>query len=98
MDSLDDPERNPADEPADPMHQAMDETLVTVERQHLIRRAIELLPDQCRLLIKELFYRDDPAPYTEISRQLGMPVASIGPTRGRCLDKLKEALKKNGFF
>jgi DNA-directed RNA polymerase specialized sigma24 family protein len=72
--------------------------LLSLERQHLVRQAIALLPGQCRRLLEQLFYRDLPTPYTEISRQLGMPVASIGPTRARCLNKLKASLKKIGFF
>ncbi|MEK7831832.1 MAG: sigma-70 family RNA polymerase sigma factor, partial [Acidobacteriota bacterium] len=67
-------------------------------RQHLVRRAVELLPEQCRRMIEQLLFPDEPLPYAEISRQLGMPVASIGPTRARCLDKLKSALQKIGFF
>jgi hypothetical protein len=30
--------------------------------------------------------------YTDLSDELGMPVGSIGPTRGRCLDKLRTLL------
>lgn len=30
--------------------------------------------------------------YAVVSRMLGMPVGSIGPTRGRCLAKLRLAL------
>jgi hypothetical protein len=29
-------------------------------------------------------------PYAEISVKLGIPVGSIGPTRSRCLDKLRD--------
>jgi len=32
---------------------------------------------------------DAPLPYAEISARLGIPVGSIGPTRSRCLDKLR---------
>jgi hypothetical protein len=32
---------------------------------------------------------DPPVPYTEISARLGIPVSSIGPTRGRCLDQIR---------
>lgn len=97
-DSLDDPERNPANELADQSHQLMDESLLLLERQHLIRRAVENLSEQCRHLIEHLFYRDDPTPYAEISQRLDMPVASIGPTRARCLEKLKASLNKIGFL
>jgi DNA-directed RNA polymerase specialized sigma24 family protein len=30
--------------------------------------------------------------YQEISQEIGMPVASIGPNRARCLEKLKKIL------
>jgi len=44
---------------------------------------------------------DPPVPYAEISARLGIPVGSIGPTRRRCLDKLRRdpaiaALMSNG--
>jgi hypothetical protein len=35
---------------------------------------------------------DPPVPYAEISARLGIPVGSIGPTRGRCLDKMRRHL------
>ncbi len=81
----------------DPAQQPAEEQILTIERQHLIRRAVSLLSPQCRRLIEQLFYRDQPPSYAEIGQKLSMPVASIGPTRGRCLAKLKEVLKKIGF-
>jgi hypothetical protein len=32
---------------------------------------------------------DPPVPYAEISETLGVPIGSIGPIRGRCLEKLR---------
>ena len=43
----------------------------------------------CQRLIA-LLVADPPAPYAEISARLGIPVGSIGPTRRRCLDKLRQ--------
>lgn len=97
-DSLDDPEQEKTLDLADETTPLADDSLLAIERQHFIRRAVESLPEQCRRLIEQLFFPDEPLPYAEISRQLGMPVASIGPTRARCLDKLKSALQKIGFF
>ena len=34
--------------------------------------------------------------YTVIANDLGMPVGSIGPTRGRCLEKLRVELVRTG--
>jgi RNA polymerase sigma factor (sigma-70 family) len=68
-----------------------------LERQHLLRRAIEQLGARCRDLINYLFYREEPLSYTEIGRRMRMPIASIGPTRSRCLEKLKLNLEKIGL-
>jgi hypothetical protein len=32
---------------------------------------------------------DPPVPYAEISARLGIPIGSIGPTRSRCLDRMR---------
>jgi hypothetical protein len=36
-----------------------------------------------------MLIEDPPLPYAEISARLGIPVGSIGPTRRRCLRKLR---------
>ncbi len=69
-----------------------DEELVRIERHEELRRAVSMLPDRSRELIELLFFAEDRPSYEEISRRLGMPVSSIGPTRGRCLEKLRELL------
>lgn len=74
-----------------------DELVQTLEEQHLVRQAIQRLDDRCRALLTYLFYEKEEWSYERISRQLGMPVASIGPTRGRCLEKLKRILRKWGI-
>jgi RNA polymerase sigma factor (sigma-70 family) len=83
---------------ADHTQLAQDESLLLLERQHLLRRTVAAMPTPCNTLLTELFYREDPLPYAEISRQLSIPIASIGPTRARCLSKLRAELKKNKFF
>ena len=50
------------------------------------------LPSQWQQLM-DLLMADPPVPYAEISDQLGLPVGSIGPTRGRCLAKLRVLLE-----
>ena len=44
-------------------------------------------PEERHLML--LLIADPPVPYSQISRELGIPVGSIGPTRARCLDKLR---------
>ena len=69
-----------------------------MEKQQHVHTAIDQLPVPCRGLLNKLFYSKEPASYEEISRVLGMPVASIGPTRGRCLAKLRNILEKSGVL
>jgi len=80
-------------EPVD-LRPLADEEQVMLELQHRVRTAVELLPERCRLLLELLFYEDEPASYAEISRRLGMPADSIGPTRARCLAKLRQLMQE----
>ena len=61
------------------------------EQQVLVRRAVAALPAQQQALLGLLVASPAPS-YAQISARLGMPVGSIGPTRGRCLAKLRLAL------
>lgn len=70
-----------------------DEQRILLEQQQAIRQAVSSLPERCRSLLTMLFYKKDELSYTEIARQMDMPVASIGPTRARCLEKLKKLLQ-----
>ncbi|HEY8651998.1 MAG TPA: sigma-70 family RNA polymerase sigma factor, partial [Dermatophilaceae bacterium] len=45
----------------------------------------------CRALMRVIAFADRPD-YAQIADSLGMPVGSIGPTRGRCLAKLHDIL------
>ena len=62
--------------------------LLAAERQAAFREAFRQLPPCCQRLIAQLI-ADPPARYADISATLGIPVSSIGPVRGRCLDKLR---------
>jgi RNA polymerase sigma factor (sigma-70 family) len=73
-------------------HQAdVDEALLADERAVDVRRALGSLPDRWQRLLGMLM-ADPPKPYTEISEELGLPIGSIGPMRGRCLQKLRVLL------
>ena len=54
-------------------------------------RAVEGLNERCRRLLRIIAFEKRPD-YARISTELGMPVGWIGPTRGRCLEKLRVAL------
>jgi RNA polymerase sigma factor (sigma-70 family) len=61
------------------------------ERDQALWRHVRELPERCRQLLALVAMVDRPD-YAVVSRTLGMPVGSIGPTRGRCLAKLRLAL------
>jgi RNA polymerase sigma factor (sigma-70 family) len=86
----------PDDEPVDPQPLPEDEVLA-LERQHLLRTALSQLPAHCRRLIDGLFSEADPASYQALARELGIPVNSLGPTRARCLARLRQALETLGY-
>jgi RNA polymerase sigma factor (sigma-70 family) len=65
-----------------------EEELLVAERHAALREAFRDLPPGERQLIL-LLIEDPPVPYAQISARLGIPVGSIGPTRRRCLDKLR---------
>jgi len=67
---------------------AADAWLLAQERQIALRAAFGGLPESCRRLL-EMLFADPPTPYLQISAALGMAVGAIGPTRQRCLDRLR---------
>lgn len=72
---------------ADPTQDVESEVIGGQTRRTLWRH-VEQLPDRCRTLLRVIAFADRPD-YAELARSLGMPQGSIGPTRGRCLAKLR---------
>jgi RNA polymerase sigma factor (sigma-70 family) len=69
----------------------MEEQTVDHERCQRLWWNVQRLPPQCRRLLRIVAFVDRPD-YREVSQALAMPRGSIGPTRGRCLSKLRELL------
>jgi len=65
-----------------------EQELLAAERHAVLRDAFTCLSPSRQKLMAMLI-EDPPVPYTEISARLGIPISSIGPTRGRCLDQLR---------
>jgi RNA polymerase sigma factor (sigma-70 family) len=65
--------------------------LLSDERRRLWGH-VEALPPRCRRLIAVIAFSPRPD-YAALAADLGMPVGSIGPTRGRCLAKLRARLQ-----
>ncbi len=62
--------------------------LLRAERHQALRDGLaQLKPEEYRLMA--LLIADPPLTYAEIAKRLGISVGSIGPTRGRCLTKLR---------
>jgi len=78
--------------PLDDDHLAAEDRIAWIENEHLVERAMLDLSERCRLLIDMLYLDPSQLSYVAIARQLGMPVSSIGPTRARCLEKLRKLL------
>lgn len=67
-----------------------EEALSDLQQLHRLRLGLDKLDERCRDLLTLLFADDEDRPgYDEVARRLAMPVGSIGPTRSRCLGKLR---------
>ncbi len=76
-----------ADEESDPL----DAALLREEQARMVRVAAERLSPRCQRLLGVLM-DDDDLPYKRIAELLNMPIGSIGPTRGRCLEHLRQIM------
>ena len=65
-----------------------EDELLLAERHAALRAAVSDLPSGYRELIV-LLTADPPVSYAEISARLGIPIGSIGPSRSRCLARLR---------
>jgi DNA-directed RNA polymerase specialized sigma24 family protein len=64
--------------------------LIAEAERSALRLAFADLPERCRRLLGMLF-ADPPPAYTQVSAAMEMPVGAIGPTRQRCLDRLRRS-------
>jgi RNA polymerase sigma factor (sigma-70 family) len=68
------------------------ERLLADERDQALWRNVQRLPERCRQLLRIVAHVPRPD-YASVAKAMEMPVGSIGPTRGRCLAKLREMLR-----
>jgi RNA polymerase sigma factor (sigma-70 family) len=89
--------RRQTTEPDDTLADVADEApeaatdLITDERDRVLWRTFHQLSERCRELLRIVAMVDRPD-YGVVGEALGMPHGSIGPTRGRCLAKLRALL------
>jgi RNA polymerase sigma factor (sigma-70 family) len=84
------------DEPLDPAG-TLEDIRLLAERYQQLRDAVEELPARCRSLIEILYLDVKKYNYEQINEKLGIPVASIGPIRARCLNRLRKILNERGI-
>jgi RNA polymerase sigma factor (sigma-70 family) len=71
--------------------ESVEDAVLRATSDHRLWQHVEGLPERCRALLRVIAFADRPD-YAELAQALGMPQGSIGPTRGRCLAKLRLAL------
>jgi len=78
-----------------PRQRSAESDVVEADRRSRLWNAVDGLPDRCRRLLRVVAFENRPD-YASLASDLGMPIGSIGPTRGRCLAKLRVALIEAG--
>ena len=71
------------------------EEIVTRYEEHRhLQGALKQLGERCRRLLHYLYQDPDQPAYSDIALRLNMAVGSIGPTRARCLERLRSLLEE----
>lgn len=74
-----------------PRQRSAEAEAVESDERERLWEVVDTLPERCRRLLRIVAFENRPD-YTQVAQTLDMPVGSIGPTRGRCLAKLRVAL------
>jgi len=82
---------------ADPALAPIDASSMAEVELTALRAAWGRLQPRCRRLLS-LLMADDAPGYSELSTLLQMPVGSIGPTRGRCVEHLRRLVAEEGLL
>lgn len=67
------------------------------QEEQMLREALSSLSPQCHRLVELLFLETPSRPYSEVARELGLAVGSIGFTRQKCVERLRRKLDELGF-
>jgi len=81
---------------ADPASTELDSALLEDERDVELWASFAKLPERCQQLLRVLMAVDRPV-YAEVSAAFDMPIGSIGPTRMRCLERLRKLVAESGY-
>ncbi len=78
-----------------PHEDSPEAAVVLTDEQARLWESLGSLPERCQKLLRIVAMEPRPD-YARIAGELKMPIGSIGPTRGRCLDKLRHELERTG--
>jgi RNA polymerase sigma factor (sigma-70 family) len=71
-------------------------TTIRADAAEVLWRAVSTLSERCQRLLRIVAFSERPD-YVAVSEAMSMPMGSIGPTRARCLAKLRERLEASGW-
>jgi RNA polymerase sigma factor (sigma-70 family) len=71
-----------------------EEQIIIDDQRRTLWGAISQLSPRCQELLRIVAFVPRPD-YPAVAAKLGMPTGSVGPTRGRCLAKLRDLLASN---
>lgn len=66
----------------------------TWNERNWVVEAVLALDGPCRELLSEMYLSPITVSYDDLAVRLGRPRGSLGPARGRCLDKLRAQLRR----
>lgn len=76
---------------------APDAALLAAERRAAVQGAMVKLSARDRAFLGRVFHEAEPS-YAEIGGELGIPIGSIGPTRGRVLERMRRNAQLAGLL
>ena len=79
-----------------PAHESAEQTAATQDASGRLWLAVGRLDERCQRLLRVVAFEDRPD-YVRIAEDFQMPIGSIGPTRQRCLAKLRALLEGDGW-
>ena len=71
-----------------------DSVIAHTENLEWLHQGLTKMDRRCRDLLTSLYFSEETPAYTAVAEQFDIPVGSIGPTRARCLDKLRSYLEE----
>lgn len=82
-------------EPHLPIQASAEDSAVDGDQTSRLWSAVATLDERCRRLLRVVAFEERPD-YARLAQDLSMPIGSIGPTRQRCLAKVRAVLEGAG--